>query len=112
MTRNIDLVLMNKKKTYHKVDFALPADYRGEKTIDKYLDLARELKEKNWNMKVTMILIVVGALETVPKGLEKRLEELEIRERIETIQTTVLSSARIPRRIQEAKGNLPSLRFL
>ena len=29
-------------------------------------------------MKMTIILIVVGALETVNKGLEKRLEELEI----------------------------------
>ena len=36
---------------------------------DKYLDLARELKNL-WNMKVTVILIVIGALGTVIKGLE------------------------------------------
>ena len=36
--------------------------------IDKYLNLARELK-KQWNMKVTVIPIVVGALGSVPKGL-------------------------------------------
>ena len=35
-----------------------------------------------------MILIVTGILGTVPKGLERGLEELEIRGRIETIQTT------------------------
>ena len=34
----------------------------------KYLDLARELK-KLWNMKVTIISIVIGALGTVTKGL-------------------------------------------
>ena len=31
------------------------------KNINKYSDLAREVK-KQWNMKVTMILIVIGAL--------------------------------------------------
>ena len=32
--------------------------------------------------------IVIGAVGTVPKGLEKELEDLEIRGRAETIQTT------------------------
>ena len=66
--------------------------------MDKYLDLARELK-KLWNMKVKVIPIVVGAHGTVPKGLEKGLE---IRGRIETIQNTaLLQSARILRRVLE-----------
>ena len=47
-------------------------------------------------MRVTVMPMVFGALGTVPKGLEERLEELKIRGRIETIQTTVLlKSARI-----------------
>ena len=45
---------------------------------DKYLDLARELK-KLWNMKVTVIPIVIGAHGTIPKRLVKRLVDLEIR---------------------------------
>ena len=44
---------------------------------DKYLDLARELK-KLWNMRVTVIPMIIGALGTVPKGLVRRLEELEV----------------------------------
>ena len=45
------------------MDFALPADHKiklkeNEKK-DKYLNLAREL-EKLWNMKVTIITIVIG----------------------------------------------------
>ena len=52
--------------------------------IDKCSDLARELKNLR-KMKVTAIPIVVGAPGMVPNGLEKRLEELEITERIETI---------------------------
>ena len=39
---------------------------------DKYLDLARELK-KLWNMKMTVIPIVIGVLGTVTKGLVKEL---------------------------------------
>ena len=70
------------------VDLVVPADHSvkwnasGKK--DKYLDLARELK-KVWNMKVTIIPIVIGALGTVTKGLIKRLEDLEIRGRVKTI---------------------------
>ena len=78
--------------------------------MDKYLDLARELK-KLWNMRVKVIPFVVGALGTVPKCLEKRLEDLEIRGSIETIQTTaLLHSARIFRRVLETRGDLFLLR--
>ena len=49
-----------------------------------------------------MIPSVVGALGTVPKGLESGLENLEIRGRIDTIQNTaLLQSARILRRVLE-----------
>ena len=56
------------------MDFAVPADHRvkmkeNEKRY-KYLDLAGEMK-KVWNMKVTMIQVVIGALGTTPKGLGK-----------------------------------------
>ena len=37
-------------------------------------------------MRITVISFVIGALGMVPKGLEEKLEELEIRGRIETIQ--------------------------
>ena len=68
------------------MDFAVPADHRvklkeSEKS-DKYLDLARELK-KLWNMKVTVIPIVICAIGTVTKGLVQGLEDLEIKRRRE-----------------------------
>ena len=44
--------------------------------------------KKLYNVRVTVIPIVVGALRTVPKRLERGLEELEI----ETTQTRVLVS--------------------
>ena len=46
--------------------------------------------KKQWNMKVTIIPIVIGAFGTVTKVLIKGLEDLEIRGRVETIQTTKL----------------------
>ena len=55
------------------MDFAVPADYRVKikesQKRDKYLDLARELRKQR-NVRMTVIPIVVGALGTVPKGLE------------------------------------------
>ena len=44
------------------------------------LDLAKELK-KLWKEKVSVISIVTSTFETLPKGLVKGLEELEIRGR-------------------------------
>ena len=38
-----------------------------------------------WNMKVTVIPIVVGALRTITEGSVKRLEELKIRGQVEII---------------------------
>ena len=70
--RRPNLIIINKRKRISKiVDFAVPVDHRmslkeSEKK-DKYLDLARELK-KLWNMKVTIVPIVIGALGTVTKG--------------------------------------------
>ena len=65
----------------HIVDFAVPADHRIKlkecEKRDKYLDLARELK-KLWNMKVTIITIVIGAFGMVTKGLLKGMEDLDV----------------------------------
>ena len=69
--------------------------------------------EKLWNMKMMGILVVIGTLGIVSKGLEKKLPKLETRGRIKTIQTiALLKSARILRRILETLGNLLSLRCL
>ena len=80
-SRRPDLMIVNKKKKEKKkkertcriVDFAVLADHRVKlkesKRRDKYLDLARELKKKLWNMKVMVIPILIGALFTVTKRI-------------------------------------------
>ena len=87
------------------MDFGVSVDHGVKlkecKKRDKFLDLARELK-KLWNMKVTIIPIVIGSLGTVTKGLVKGLEDLKIRRQLETIQTIAwLRSVRILKRVLE-----------
>ena len=91
-----DLIISTKKKKKKKkkrsckiVNFAVPADQKvklkeSEKK-NKYVDLARELK-KLWNMKVTIIPMVIGAFSTVTTGLIKGMEDLEIKGQVETIK--------------------------
>ena len=98
-------------KTYQLTDFVILADLsknKGKQKLDKYLELAKEL-----NMNVSVIPIIVGALGTILKNLEKRLLELKIQGRIETVQTTALLwSFIILLIVLENWGNLLSLRLL
>ena len=71
---------------------AIPAHHRvrikESKKRDKYFNFARENKKiQLWNMKVMVIPTVIGALGTILKWWVKRLEDLEIRRKVETIQT-------------------------
>ena len=74
--RRPDLIIINKqkKRICKVVDFAVPADHRIKlkecEKKDKYLYLARKFK-KPWNMQETIIPIVIGAFDTVTKGLLK-----------------------------------------
>ena len=66
-----DLIIIDhKERTCRIVDFSVPADHgvniKECEKKDKCLDLAKKLK-KLWNMKVTFILIVIGALVRSPK---------------------------------------------
>ena len=58
-------------------------------------------------MRVTVIPIIVGALGTVPKPLEKGLERLEIGGRIKSIHT--LSIVEIGQNIQKGPAYLKRL---
>ena len=55
---------------------------KERKKRDEYINLVRELKNL-WNIKVTVIPIVIGALGIIPKGLVKGLENLEIRGQVD-----------------------------
>ena len=96
------------KRTCRTVDFAVLVDHRVKlkesKKKDKYLDFARKLK-KLWSMKV--MVVAIGALGTVTKGLVKGQEDLEIRGWVETH-----SNYRITEISQNSEKNLGDLRSL
>ena len=53
-------------------------------------------------MKVTIVPIVIGAFDTITKGLLKGLEDLDVGGQVETTQmTALLRTARILRRVLE-----------
>ena len=87
--------------------FFVPADHRvkskGSEKKDKYLGFAIGL-EKLRNMKVMVIPILIGALGTFTKRLVQGLVDLEIRGRIETIQT-------IGQNTEKSPGDLLSLKL-
>ena len=90
-------------RTFCLEEFAIPADYKVKiqegKKRNKHLDHPRKLK-KLWNIRVTMIIVIVGVLGMVPKGLERRLKKLKNTGR--TIHTTaLLRSARILSKVLE-----------
>ena len=58
-----------------------------KKKINKYLDLNGEQKEL-WNLRMMVIPMLSGTSWTFPKELENGMKELEIRGRMEIIQTT------------------------
>ena len=71
------------------------------------------IEKKLWNIKVTVMTIVIGAFGTFSKELLKGLEDLEIRGRVETIQMTdLLRTARILRRVLGMLGDFLSLKLL
>ena len=87
------------------MDFAVPevrsAKIKEGKNRNKYLNLARELKEL-WNMKVIVVLIVISAIGTIPKESLKGRDNMEICEQVENYQTTALVRfLRMLRRFQE-----------
>ena len=95
--------------------FAILVDHvvkmKETKKTDKYMDLASKL-EKLWSMRLMVIPIIVCALRTVPKRLERELEESEISGRIKTIQiTALLKLARILRKVLGPWEDLLSLRL-
>ena len=118
--RRPNLIIINnnnnsKKENLQNCRLCRPADHwiklKECEKKDKYLDLARELKML-WNMKATIVPIVIGAFGTITKGLLKGLEDLEVGRRLETIQTTaLLITARVLRRVLETWGDLLSLQW-
>ena len=106
-------VIINKKKgTCRIAEFAVLVDHRVKlkecEKKDKYLDLARGLKNV-WKKKVTVIPVIpiIGALGTVTKGLAQGLEDLEIRaDKWRPFKNSII---KIGQNTEESSGDLRGL---
>ena len=92
--RRPDIVLINKHtKSCDIIDVAVPGEARimanQEEKIDKYQDLAIEIRSL-WKVEAKVIAIVIGALGTIPKGLNGYLKEIGVTTRVELLQKSAL----------------------
>ena len=114
------LIVMNKKKKKKEIAklwtlfSRLTTEYNWKK-VKRRISTSTLLRnwKKLWNRKVTIIPIMIGAFGTVTKRLLKGLVNLEVGERVETIQNTALLwTARILRRVLDTWGDLLSIKLL
>ena len=84
-----DMIIVD--KTNRIVEFTVPADHRIEisqqRKIKNYPDLKREL-QKMWNLKISIMSVVIGTLRTIPNSLEKHLNKLKVDVKIFQMQTS------------------------
>ena len=114
MARRPDLMIIKKERTCHLVELAIPEDHRMKikESEKRDLDLARKLR-KLWNMMGGSDTNCNWCIQNYPIGLERGLEEFEIRGWIETLlSTALLELAKIPRRVWETWEDLFLLRLL
>ena len=80
-TRPYNNQRQKKKRICKIVDFSVPVDHRINlrecEKKDKYRDLARELK-KLWNIKVTIVPIVIGTFGTISSSSSYRAGSTDI----------------------------------
>jgi hypothetical protein len=99
-----DIIIKNKKeKTCILIDVAIPADRNfvqkeAEKKL-KYKSLCIEI-QRMWNLKCTIIPIVIGATGIVTRSLKKNLEAVAGKHSIDSLQmTAILGTSHIIRKV-------------
>ena len=100
-----DIVVLDKiERKYLIIDVARPFDTRvkgkEKEEIENYQELKREFKWI-WKLRrVTVVPVIIGALGTVSKDIEKWLAEVGVTCRLESLQRAfLLGTARILRKV-------------
>ena len=89
-----DIIIKNKKeKTCALIDVAIPADRNvvqkeAEKKL-KYKSLCIEI-QRMWNLKCTIIPIIIGATGIVTRSVRKNLEAVPGKHSIDSLQKTAI----------------------
>jgi len=89
-----DIIIKNEKeKTCTLIDVAIPADRNvvqkeAEKKV-KYKNLYIEI-ERMWNLKCTIVPVIIGATGIVTRSLKKNLEAVPGKRSIDSLQKTAI----------------------
>ena len=104
-----DIIIKNKKeKTCPLIDVAIPADRNAvqkeaEKKL-KYKSLCIEI-QRMWNLKRTIIPVIIGATGIVTRSLRKDLEAVPGKHSIDSLQkTAVLGTSHIIRKVLQCEA--------
>ena len=104
-----DIVIKNKKeKTCTLIDVAIPADRNvvqkeAEKKL-KYKSLRIEI-QRMWNMKCTIVPVIIGATGIVTRSLEKNLETIPGKHSIDSLQNTaILETSHLIRKVLQCEA--------
>jgi len=104
-----DIILKNKKeKICTLIDVALSADRNGvqkeaEKKL-KYKSLCIEI-QRMWNLKCTIVPVIIGATGIVTRSLKKNLEAVPGKHSIDSLQkTAVLGTSHIIQKVLQCEA--------
>ena len=104
-----DIIIKNKKeKTCTLVDVTIPSDRNvvqkeAEKKL-KYKSLCIEV-QRMWNLKCTIVPVIIGANGIVTRSLKKILETVQGKHSIDSLQrTAILGTTHIIRRVLQCEA--------
>jgi hypothetical protein len=103
-----DIIIKNKKeKTCTLIDVAVPPDRNVQKEAEKmlkYKSLCIEI-QRMWNLKCTVIPVIIGATGMVTRSLRKHLEAVPGKHSIDSLQkTAVLGTSHIIRKALQCEA--------
>ena len=105
-----DIIIKNKKeKTCTLIDVAIPADRsvvqkEAEEKL-KYKSLLCIEIQRMWNLKYTIVPVIIGATGIVTRSLRKHLEAVPGKHSIDSLQkTAILGTAHIIRKVLQCEA--------
>jgi len=105
-----DIIIKNKEeKTCTLIDVAIPADGNVvQKEAEKKLKYKRLLCieiQRMWNLKCTIVPVIIGATGIVTRSLKKNLETVPGKHSIDSLQkTAILGTSHIIRRVLQCEA--------
>ena len=108
-TSRPDIIIKNKKEeTRTLIDIAIPANRNvvqmGAKKKLNYKTLSIEI-QRMWNLKCTIVPVIIGATGIVTRSLKKNLETVPGKHSIDSLQkTAVLGTAHTIRKVLQCEA--------